>query len=333
MWLFLGLISAVLAGSVAESLLPARGGSGHDDEPETDLESEDTTVVSPVESPDLFDLLDPDPESLPWDHNPDNDLPLAGGYRDTGNVDDSSWQEFEEGPDSSDLFPDPDQPGGLDLRADDAGGVLEGGDGDDTLHGGAGDDTLIGGPGDDLLVAGSGDTHLSGGPGEDTLLGGAGNDTLEGGWGDDLLVAGTGSNLLMGGAGDDTLVGAALDGDGIDRGGSNFLNGGDGNDLLIIGAHDVAHGGAGADTFMIGSWIADGQTATIQDYTPGEDLIVLSYDPILHDPAALEVVIDPDMPDNALIVLDGVVLAEVIDGAGLTVQDIALHEGLPALPD
>ncbi|MFV3127767.1 calcium-binding protein [Niveispirillum sp. KHB5.9] len=93
---------------------------------------------------------------------------------------------------------------------------------------------------------------LTGTAGHDTLVGGSGNDTLRGGAGNDLLAGGAGDDLLIGGDGDDTLVGGA---------GHDTLEGGAGNDTLVVDAQDVAHGGAGADSFvmtdsLVGQWVA-----------------------------------------------------------------------------
>lgn len=75
-----------------------------------------------------------------------------------------------------------------------------------------------------------------------TLAAGHRGETLRGGDGQDLLIGGDGDDLLIGGAGNDTLIG----GDGRDT-----LIGGDGDDVLVLGAQDIAHGGAGADRFVI----------------------------------------------------------------------------------
>ncbi|WP_114966170.1 calcium-binding protein [Alkalilacustris brevis] len=271
---------------------------------------------------------------------------------------------FPDAPESSDLpvsIPD------LELHAGTDGAFLAGGDGDDTLWGGAGDDTLSGGVGDDVLHAGDGSNHLLGGAGDDVLRGGSGNDTLDGGpgsdtlvagggdnllrggagddvliggdgadslmggYGDDLLRAGTGGQTLFGGAGDDTLVGAVLDDAGRDVGGANFLNGGAGDDLLILGQGDIAHGGSGADSFMLGSWLDEEGTALIQDFDQAQDRLVLAYDPAVHPDPQITLDSVPDDPGAVIVRLDGVPLAKVQGGAGLTAQDIDLIDELPPI--
>lgn len=270
---------------------------------------------------------------LPWDHDPMDNYALANGQPDLTGPD-SSWIDWsgDDGVHSSDAFPPDDAPAaGTALVAPQAGGsMLAGGAGNDTLTGGAGSDTLNGGLGNDYLAAGSGADSLVGGMGDDTLVGSTGNDTLVGGWGNDLLVAGGGANVLMGGAGDDTLVGAV---DPVSSGGQNFLNGGAGDDVLILGGGDIGHGGPGQDSFHLGDWIGPGQMATIMDYTPGEDQIVLSYNPDIHPQPALSVIVDPDAAGDALIVLDGDIIARVIGAAGLAPEDIVLTADHPDLPD
>lgn len=213
---------------------------------------------------------------------------------------------------------------------------LDGAEGDDLLYGGTGDDQLYGGTGADHLEGGAGDDILFGQDGDDTLSGGAGNDTLWGGPGQDLLIAGTGDNALHGGLDDDTLVaGPGADtlfgGTGDDLlwarddsdGGAmvtSYLNAGDGNDTLVAGASDMLTGGAGADTFITGHWITD--PATVMDFDPSEDQLVVVYDDTAATAPVVELrntVTDADRID---LFLDGAHLASVAGGAGLTLSDI-----------
>lgn len=166
---------------------------------------------------------------------------------------------------------------------------LNGGDGFDFLQGGAGVDTLLGGRGDDRLVGAGADDRMKGQQGEDTLKGGAGDDTMIGGGQADQLQGGGGRDLMKGGAGDDMVNGGGgadrMFGNGgddvlIGRGGADrlyggagadTLNGGGGNDVIEVGpGEDVATGGAGADVFIIRP---SAETATITDFTDGQDLI------------------------------------------------------------
>ncbi|MEJ6485594.1 SdiA-regulated domain-containing protein [Nostoc punctiforme UO1] len=90
-----------------------------------------------------------------------------------------------------------------------------------------------------------------------TVDGSNGEDTLTGTAGDDNLSGGNGKDTLFGNAGNDTLFG----GNGVD-----ILWGGEGNDLL--------NGGNGRDTFVLA--VQGNGIDTIQDFTPGQDLIGLS---------------------------------------------------------
>lgn len=168
-----------------------------------------------------------------------------------------------------------------------------GGEGDDTLLGGSGDDALDGGEGADWLSGGYGNDVLSGGAGQDTLDGCAGNDTL---WGFD-------------------------DQDQSD--GGDFLNGGTGDDVLMIGAGDFAHGGEGADDFVLGDWIGDGDVAHISDYNPNEDDIVVLFDAVAHPDPHVELITE-DGSDDATVLLDGIPLAVIANGAGLSVDALTL---------
>lgn len=135
---------------------------------------------------------------------------------------------------------------------------LIGGSGNDTLNGGTGDDTLIGGLGSDSLLGGDGNDWLEGNAGADTLSGENGNDTLVGSFAGDLLSGGDGNDLLMG-----------LDG-------SDRINGDAGNDTLVGGmGNDTLTGGDGRDVFVFNP-TNENYSATITDFTSGQDKIDLS---------------------------------------------------------
>jgi Ca2+-binding RTX toxin-like protein len=173
---------------------------------------------------------------------------------------------------------------------------------------GAGNKTLlnienfIGGSGNDIMFGGTGDNRYEGGAGNDTLNGGAGNDTLIGGGGNDILSGGTGTNILEGGEGDDTYVVASETdlvietglstadsanaqvaytlADGIEIGraynGCTRLSGNALNNTLrdaTTGAvNTLFEGGAGNDTFFVGSGGAD-----IVDGGAGTDVMNLTF--------------------------------------------------------
>jgi Ca2+-binding RTX toxin-like protein len=164
---------------------------------------------------------------------------------------------------------------------------IDGGSGDDYLSGGEGNDRLQGGTGVDCLGAyqlsykltadptvtitltgtDAGNDQLEGGEGNDHLSGGADNDFLKGGAGNDVLGEFTAQNVIAGSAasqmsateaGNDRLEGGA---------GSDKLNGGLGNDVLMgvdtaakrpgVAEVDELAGGAGRDTFVLGSKTAE----------------------------------------------------------------------------
>lgn len=199
---------------------------------------------------------------------------------------------------------------------------LEGQDGNDRLGGGGGDDQLDGGMGDDTLWGGAGADRLNAGAGHDRLDGGAENDTIEGGAGDDRLTGGKDSDDLSGGAGNDTLWGGLANGH--DDRAVDFLNGGAGDDVLHLGAGDYGNGGEGADSYILDDHFVAHGAAEIADWHPGEDRLVVVYDPASHPDPTLEVHTASGSPD-ATITLDGVPIAHVSGGAGLTVAQIQLQ--------
>ena len=172
--------------------------------------------------------------------------------------------------------------------------------------------------GADTLLGGAGQDHLIGGAGDDRLEGGAGTDTLEGAAGNDSLSGGTGQDDLSGGAGDDLLDGRVPDAHGHDTDGRDFLNAGAGDDTVIGGADDWLSGNEGHDTFAIGGWIDPAHPATIADYEPGKDHLVLVY-----DGASPHLSIEPSETDGAAwISANGTRLAEVLNAGGLSAADV-----------
>jgi Ca2+-binding RTX toxin-like protein len=196
---------------------------------------------------------------------------------------------------------------------------LHGEDGDDRLTGGEGNDGLSGDLGRDLLEAGRGDDSLSGGDLADTLRGGTGDDALQGGAGDDRAAGGSGGDIVDGNAGHDTLWGARA---GAADGQVDFLNGGEGDDVLHVGAGDYASGGEGADQFLLADINPGDPVAQITDFDRGEDALMLVYDAALHaDP----VVTIEEAAGDATVFLDGVPVAQVLGGAGMSVGDVVLR--------
>ena len=201
--------------------------------------------------------------------------------------------------------------------------------GDDPIEGGAGDDALSGGSGADTLLGDRIDTPPQGPePGQDTLTGNEGND---------ILAGGGNSDLLFGGAGDDRLIhlgyatghsGSDLFEDRLDRA-VDLIYGGDGNDLIEIDSADFAYGGAGSDLFRL--YHAPGSAATIGDFDPAEDHLVVLMPP----GPALQSVQVIAVEGGSLITVDGspVAFLQGADGvqAQLSDEDQYLDEaGLPA---
>ncbi len=166
--------------------------------------------------------------------------------------------------------------------------TFEGTGGSDTAFGGAGDDALLMRQGNDTAHGGLGDDNIDGGFGNDILYGDAGNDTLNGAGNNDLVYGGDGNDTLTGSSGDDILYGDAGDdvlhghvaGADTAQDGQDFLYGGAGDDTLILSGTDTGEGGAGADSFVIEEMtIEAGETATVSDFTTGEDDLVVQYVP------------------------------------------------------
>ncbi|WP_415233500.1 calcium-binding protein [Pseudorhodobacter sp.] len=349
----LGLFGALFAGFMADGVMSVGSKSESDDtaedgsfseaSPAAGDEAEGTvdlldiaTSAAPLEAddPSGFDVTDTPPTEA--EPGPEN-LTLTGGDGDdilTGNA----GADTISGGDGVDLL------GGRD--GDD---LIDGGAGDDYIDGGSGADTLLGGDDDDFVQGNDGNDLLDGGNGNDSLaghmhndnmtgdigddsiLGGDDDDTLSGGEGDDWLAGGYGNDELHGDAGQDTLDGNAGNDTiwGFDANNptnsqdADFLNGGTGEDTLMIGAGDYAHGGEGADQFTIGDWIGDGGFAHITDYNPDEDDIVVMYDSIAHPDPFIELVTQEGSGDATLL-LDGIPLALIADGAGLSVEALTL---------
>lgn len=172
------------------------------------------------------------------------------------------------------------------LRANEHGGTLSGGDGQDTLTGGSGDDTLRGGADGDALRGERGNDYLTGDldtgistPAADLFDGGEGTDTISyAGHGAPIVVdlgdpstdgargegdvvrgienvtGGRASDVIRGDSGRNRLWGQggdrrSQDGDRlVGRGGDDELEGSGGADALVGGSgHDKLFAGPGSD--------------------------------------------------------------------------------------
>ncbi|HAO11620.1 MAG TPA: hypothetical protein DCQ51_10725 [Planktothrix sp. UBA8407] len=121
----------------------------------------------------------------------------------------------------------------------------------DTLSGGAGDDSLFGGKGNDSLISLNGN---------DIIQGNLGADYINGGNEDDSVYGGQENDTLLGSGGNDYLAG--------DKG-INQLTGGFGFDHFSIRAFPSENTGALSDFIPTNADI-------ITDFTPGEDVIIVS---------------------------------------------------------
>lgn len=152
----------------------------------------------------------------------------------------------------------------------------------------------------DLLLGTDGNDVLDGGGGGDWLIGLDGADTLDGGTGGDVIIPGTGTDMVTAGDGNDfveaanvvdeaALRASASGSEDIfdvdfaydlpkDSDARDVIDLGDGNDTVVAGTHDTVTGGAGADEFALGDWIAGGAPVEISDFDEAEDIITFVYD-------------------------------------------------------
>jgi len=348
----LGIFGAVFAGFMADGVLNAESKMKSDDEddgPDTRSPSNeegadhgflDFLDTAPTTAPTIDglaedDMLDSDSTDMP-PPAPDNRLIFGADDDDilTGDtgadaIFGGNGGDLLGGRDGDDVIDGGEGEDHIDggsgadsLRGGAGDDVLQGLDGDDEIEGSSGDDWLAGHMDDDLLQGDEGADSLMGGSGDDTLIGGEDDDWLAGGYGDDALQGRSGSDTLDGNAGNDTLLGVDPENP-KDSDGADFLNGGTGDDTLLIGAGDYAHGGEGADTFALGDWIGDGEVAHISDYNPDEDDIVVLYDATAH-PDPHIALISEDGSNDATVLLDGIPLAVIANGAGLSVDALKL---------
>ena len=212
---------------------------------------------------------------------------------------------------------------------------LSGGIGDDVLNGNEQNDTLLGDEGNDTLFGEDDNDVLFGGLGTDRLQGDAGNDTLRGEDGNDTLLGGENNDLIVGNSGEDRLQGDV---------GNDILRGGDGNDTLLGEAgddtleggmgDDSLEGAAGSDRFEVGY---DGGSDRINDFTVGEDAIVVSakydwntntYD--LNDPSEiLDAITDTGEVGDSSDSFTQITLRDntitVVHNEALTTEDFAIY--------
>ncbi|NBZ88391.1 hypothetical protein [Stagnihabitans tardus] len=190
------------------------------------------------------------------------------------------------------------------------------------------------------VFGGAGSDSLEGTTGRDLLEGRGGNDTLQGrGGADHLVTFDEGSDRAFGGMGADSLhgytVNAMPDGDTsfvIEDHTTDRLFGGMGADKLWLGSDDIGAGGAGADEFHV-SWDVDhANPATITDYQPNTDRIVVEFTTNRADDAMTGITqADQNLTTEPLedgsgtaICLNGEPIAHVMGTTALRASDISV---------
>jgi Ca2+-binding RTX toxin-like protein len=333
------LLIASLLGLVAVSATAFVGFGDDLGEAEPGDPQPQDTVAEDVAGPDLLDAIAGPGDSVGEDGN--DDLPLSGnGYV---IVEGGASGDAISGSDAPDMILGRDGDdtieagaGADEVRGGAGDDVIRGGEGSDTLHGDdggdmldgeAGEDRLLGHNGDDVIRGGAGDDSLVGGAGNDTLLGGDGYDALHGALDDDWLHGGIGADTLFGGHGNDTVIGIVDDPgtallDDIDNA-RDFLNGGGGDDVILAGRGDSVTTGSGADTVLLGDWLAAGHQAEILDFSASDDMLMVFYDETGPEPD-IALAPDPDNPADQRLLLDGVEIARIANAAGVTLAHVAL---------
>ena len=103
----------------------------------------------------------------------------------------------------------------------------------------------------------------------------------------------------------------------------DFLNGGSGDDVIIAGQDDNVTAGDGADTIIGGAWITEGHAANITDFNAEDDNILLVYDDDDPEPA---IALQPDQDETGTtqVLMNGVMVASIGNGALISIEDIAV---------
>ncbi len=210
------------------------------------------------------------------------------------------------------------------LSGTDGNDYADAGDGEDDLSMGSGDDIARGGAGEDTILGGIGEDTLFGDAGGDFIDGGKSNDTISGGDGDDTIIGGNSSDSIEGGAGNDVLYSDLASADATVFDGADSLFGGEGDDTLYLAGNDFGTGGENSDTFNINSAAQPNAVATILDFSPSEDMIIIEYDEEPGEPTPTLSTSISDDGISTVISLDGIEVGIVSGVTGLTVSDIIL---------
>ena len=226
-------------------------------------------------------------------------------------------------------------PGNDTIYAEEGNDTILGSTGHDTLHGEDGNDVIDGNDNNDLVFGHNGNDSLHGGAGDDYLQGSAGNDTVAGDDGDDAVNGGLNNDIVSGGQGHDTVSGGHGDDviNGVeddtttahfdDTDGGDFLNGGSGDDVIIAGEQDTVTAGDGADTIVSGDWIEAGLATNLTDFNAKDDNVLLVYADGDNEPD-ISLQLDPETQGVTQIMMNGVVVANVLNGSEVSLDDIAV---------
>ncbi len=154
--------------------------------------------------------------------------------------------------------------------------------GDDVVeHGPETNVTINGGEGNDTLSIENEDNLLDGGPGDDVLSAGLGS-TIVGGEGDDVIAFDQqdgvfdGMGEVEGGAGDDTISVMTDIGFIVSDNGPVFVSGNEGADTFEVAIDQVPND----EFYDPRDQGADPTLVTIEDFTPGEDVLMVDVTPI-----------------------------------------------------
>lgn len=234
---------------------------------------------------------------------------------------------------------------------------IDTGAGDDYVAGSNGADTIVTGSGDDFVIGARGDDFINLGEGADVygveqraietqddtvgfpdgdfeILGSeaqleGGDDTILAGPGNDAISDGFGSNEIFGQQGADFIV--AVDQE-ANRTTPDMVDGGFGNDTIFFDEGDTVTGNQGRDDFTLDVFRGVGtgyQASTITDFDPARDQIEVQGTADLLQPGGVSQVTVADLADGsgAVISINGIAVAQVVGGAGLTIGDVRLTIG------
>ena len=104
----------------------------------------------------------------------------------------------------------------------------------------------------------------------------------------------------------------------------DFLNGGGGDDTIIAGQDDIVTAGDGGDTIVLGDWITEGSAATLMDFDPQEDSLLMVCDLAGNADPQVEITEDPIFPGVSHVMVNGTEIAAIRSDSPLTADDVML---------